>query len=225
MANALAMYPATTLTLEGKELHLNEWEVILQAVGPEQFDRALTEHFRESAFFPTIAELRHRAGMRKADQDAVEANAAWEFISYYVYHYWHPDVGRYQGAPEIPPRTEYALRQIGGLRRLHDTPTDSIPFVCKRFMEAYRLARVDELMRPQLDAAFPAGERFDAPLKQLVGATRPSTVQSRINRPGLVAPTGPIAATETHTCSPAEGSAGIGEEIANQAPSVPKGCR
>src|SRR5215831_2999565 len=84
MANALAMYPSANLTIESKALLLREWDLILQEVGRELFDRALAEHIRESKFFPTVAELRDRAGISKNDHDAVEANAAWEFVNRYM---------------------------------------------------------------------------------------------------------------------------------------------
>ena len=167
MMSTLEMYPQTELSREAKKLQLREWDLILCEVGPEEFDHALTEHIRESRFFPTVAELRERAGLSKADRNAVEANAAWEFVNRYVRRHWHPDIGPYPDAPQIPARIDYALRQMGGLRRLNSCLADHLPFMKKDFIEAYRLAPLAEA-RGHLSEAkvierilLKAAERFD----------------------------------------------------------------
>lgn len=154
MARLFALYPSVNLTREAKELHLCEWESIVEEVGPARFVQAVTDHINDSKFFPTVAELRERSGASRLDQEAVEGNTAWEFVNAYARKYWHPDIGRYSTAPEIPSRAQYALRQIGGLRALTNASNNSWPFLRKEFMEAYRLAPISEQMRPALKELF-----------------------------------------------------------------------
>jgi hypothetical protein len=140
----LAMFSVHDFGPEAKEATLREWRMIVDEIGLEAFDRFLSEHIRESRSFPRIADLRARASLGKIDQDATEINAAWEFVCRYVQKYWHPGVGSYYIAPVIPPRINYALRQIGGLHALHNCSLDRLPRMHKDFVDAYRLATADD---------------------------------------------------------------------------------
>jgi hypothetical protein len=57
-----------------------------------------------------------------------------------VQKHWHPEVGCYGNAPAIPPHIDYAPRQIGGMRALHDYSVEVLPRMHRDFVEAYRLA-------------------------------------------------------------------------------------
>jgi len=136
----LTMYRIGNFGAEARETTVREWRMIADEIGLQAFDRLLEEHIRESRFFPTIAELRERAGLAKLDQEATEANRAWEFVCRFVQKHWHPAVGCYDNAPPIPPRIVLALRQIGGLEALHNCPAEQLHCLCKDFAEAYRLS-------------------------------------------------------------------------------------
>ena len=138
----LKMFRIVDFGAEAKEATLREWRLIVDEIGLEAFDHILDEHLREARLFPTIAELRELAGLSKLDQDAIEINQAWEFVCRYVQRYWHPEVGRYDNAPAIPPRIDYALRRIGGLYALHNCSLEQLPRMHRDFGDAYRLAPV-----------------------------------------------------------------------------------
>lgn len=68
----------------------------------------------------------------------VQAEAAWETVQRLVFKVWHPDVGWPGGVkPDIDPAAEYAIRQVGGMRKIHDVKIDEIQFVRKNFVEAF----------------------------------------------------------------------------------------
>jgi len=140
LLTTLAMFQIRDFGPEAKEATLREWRMIVDEIGLEAFDGILSERIRESRSFPTIAELRARAGLGKIDQDATESNEAWEFVCRYVQKHWHPEVGRYDNAPAIPPQIDYALSQIGGLHALHDCSVEVLPRMHRDFVDAYRLA-------------------------------------------------------------------------------------
>lgn len=117
LRTTLTMFRISDFGTEAKETTVREWRMIADEIGLLAFDRILEEHIRESRFFPTIAELRNRAGLGELDQDAIEINQAWEFVCRFVQKHWHPAVGRYVNAPPIPPRIGLGLRQIGGLAK------------------------------------------------------------------------------------------------------------
>jgi hypothetical protein len=149
------MFPQSApKTTAAKDMMLTEWDLILLEVGSLQFDQALSAHIRSSEWFPTVAKIREHACMKRADEDAVEAGSAWDFCVKFETRYWHPDLGTYRNAPAIPPRTAYALRQVGGLPSINNCKLDNLPFMQKNFIEAYRLAPMHERMQPQLEAVF-----------------------------------------------------------------------
>jgi len=138
-----------------KTVWLHEAQQIVVQVGIEQFDSILAEHIRNSRWFPTVAELRQRAGMAQSTQDQIEANQAWEWIRWFATHNWHPDIGLYNHAPAIPPRIDYAMRQVGGLRIIAACGDAQLPFVRKDFMEAFELAPLAMRHQNELMAAKP----------------------------------------------------------------------
>ena len=71
-------------------------------------------------------------------------------------------------APAIPPRIQYALRRVGGIRALNLVTADSQPFMFRDFCEAYNLAPIADSLAPQLTAKFPIA---DGQVKQLSDGT------------------------------------------------------
>lgn len=147
VGTTLQSYPMANLDKEGTAHFVAEWGLIMAEVGGERFDLALTEHIRESKFFPTIAELRERAGMKKADQDSAEGLDHWVRLKRFIGENYYEDLGGLQNAEKIPARTQYAMRAIGGPRAIYFMDMDAEPFKKKDFLEAYRLAPVHEQMK------------------------------------------------------------------------------
>lgn len=109
----------------------------------ERFDHAITEHVRESKFFPTIAELRERAGMsRHVDEDRAEAIENWTRLKKFLNENYYEDLGGLKNAAKIPERVMYAMNAAGGARAIYFMDLESEPFKRKDFLEAYRLAPV-----------------------------------------------------------------------------------
>lgn len=178
MATTLEMFPATSLSATAKKQHLAEWDLILCEVGAAEFDRALSEHIRESKFFPAVAELRERAHMKLEDRNQVESLEAWSMVLRWLKKWGWPGVREYAGKddegniiwkypPKLPARVDYAVRQVGGMAAISQRTYDSEPFMRKEFIEAYRLAPIEEHMRPQLESQF-APKELSAGMKQLM---------------------------------------------------------
>ena len=125
-------------------------------VGEGRFDEALGEHIRESKFFPMIAELRERCGMKKADKDSVEAMDHWIRLKKFVKANYYEDLGGLHGQERIPQRVSYAMTSVGGARAIYLMDLDSEPFKRKDFVEAYRLAPLHEqIQQAQLESVLP----------------------------------------------------------------------
>jgi hypothetical protein len=147
LLTAIQFFPAANITEEAKEGFIREWKVIVAEVGQEQFDEALTEHIRECKFFPTVAELRERAGLKKLDALAVEAEHHWQRTKAFVEKNYYKDLGGLNGADKIPPRAAYAMRAVGGPAAIYFMELEAEPFKKRDFIEAYRLAPLAEHMK------------------------------------------------------------------------------
>lgn|SRR5678815_3700791 len=66
----------------------------------------------------------------------LQAEAAWETLQKLIYRDWHPDVGWCRNV-QPDPAMDYAIRQVGGLRRIHDVPKDHFGFLRKDFIAAH----------------------------------------------------------------------------------------
>jgi hypothetical protein len=146
MGRTLQFYLMTSLDQAGIDHFIDEWALILAEVGEARFDEALAEHIRESCFFPTVAELRDRARMRKVDMDAVEALDQWVKLKRFIDVNYYEDLGGLHHEEKLSSRTRYALRAVGGARAINFMDLESEPFKRKDFLEAYRLAPIHEQM-------------------------------------------------------------------------------
>ncbi len=156
LGKTLQSYPMANLDKSGMDHFTEEWSLILTEVGEGRFDEALGEHIRESKFFPTIAELRERCGMKKADKDSVEAMDHWIRLKKFVKANYYEDLGGLHGQEKIPQRVSYAMTSVGGARAIYLMDLDSEPFKRKDFVEAYRLAPLHEQMQQaQLESVLP----------------------------------------------------------------------
>lgn len=126
----------------------------------EQLAVAFRRARRElQGYFPRIATLRVLAGAVPHDQaNKVEAESAWTWAQDYL-RQWGADRlpirrrGAWIEAPPIPPRIDYALRRIGGLRGLNQLTEQSRPFMFRDFCEAYSLAPIAATVGPYLFGA------------------------------------------------------------------------
>lgn len=98
--------------------------------------------FRKAAqqcrHFPTIADIRN---IVQTDTQAIErfdGEEAWDRVKVIFHKHWHPDIGLHGNPPELDPAGEYALRQIGGMKRFASSDIASENWVRKEFLEAYQ---------------------------------------------------------------------------------------
>jgi hypothetical protein len=115
----------------------------------EQLQTAFTRARRELKFFPKIAELRDLAGANHKMQADAEALAAWGQVVSFANRYVQSNVyGGYEitkgvrdtAPPELSPKILHAVRLAGDWRTLKSMTTENMPFVQKRFIEAYNCA-------------------------------------------------------------------------------------
>jgi hypothetical protein len=139
----MEFYPSVSLGTEATKNYISEWLLIAKEVGAERFDEVVTEHIRESRFFPTVAELRERAGMSKKDGDSREALEHWDRLKRFINTNYYEDLGGLQNEDKLPLRVRYAMRLVGGARALYFMDLESEPFKKKDFIEAYRVAPAD----------------------------------------------------------------------------------
>lgn len=155
------------MTYERMEIYARALEDIPQDRLKLAFLRAL----QERTFFPKVAELRALALASSDEGKKVEANAAWDYVNEYL-RQWGVDLlplysnGQIITPPPLDPRTDYALRRIGGLRALNQVEVDKVPFMYRDFCEAYTLAPVAELLEQPLQAQF-GDDKLQGKIRQL----------------------------------------------------------
>lgn len=99
----------------------------------KQAARRTIREWPEASKMPPIAFILARAQQNQQ----VLAEAAWETLQRLIYRDWHPDVGWSGNKPDLEPAMEYAIRQCGGLRRIHDVPKDNFNFLRRDFIAAH----------------------------------------------------------------------------------------
>jgi hypothetical protein len=170
MAWAKAMSLKQPLTDAQADVLMEEWALIEEEVGFDALSEAVRGVMRnDTEWFPSVKAIRERAGLKQEDRLQAEVNAAWDWVLNYIRRFWHPDIGPHSNAPAIPERIAYAIRQLGGLRRISMRTYESEPFIRKDFADAYRLAPLANEMRPQLAESF-EGKELTGRLRQLVAA-------------------------------------------------------
>ena len=138
------------LTDAQADIHMEEWGHIAHEVGMEALGSAVRElMLNDTDWFPSVKAIRERLGLKEEDRLQIEVYAAWDWVLKYIDRHWHPDLGASLKAPPIPPRIGYAVRQLGGLRRISMRTYEAEPFMRKEFAEAYRLAPLAEQLQLQ----------------------------------------------------------------------------
>jgi hypothetical protein len=91
-----------------------------------------------SGFLPTPGNVRALIAEADASGLQLEAEDAWEKYLRHVKRFFHPDIGWNRRAPELSAIVELAARAAGGPGWVGGCPEQELPWVRKRFIEAYR---------------------------------------------------------------------------------------
>jgi hypothetical protein len=168
--NALAVAVEVSLTPERISLYLHA----LSDLPPEKVAAALESMVKTSRFFPKIVEIREAVlGTSPATIDAC-AEAAWMVVEQWILLNFDPDNGvrewvsptgsratvqlgeDWTRIPKLPPRSEAAVRAIGGYERVwRDVQSDQYTWMKREFCEAWK--RVENVQN--LLAIGPAGRK------------------------------------------------------------------
>jgi hypothetical protein len=153
-------------------------------LSPAQLEIAFKRARTTLKFFPKIAELRELAGAGADEIGDVQAEAAWQDGNAYLGKWGVERIplysnGKWTQAPPLDPRTDYALKAIGGLWALNQVTSESRPFMKRAFIEAYKQAPLAMSLAPLLEEAF--GE------KRLLGQVKQLAADKSMNRrePGV----------------------------------------
>lgn len=103
---------------------------------------ALAVAFRKSAqqcrHFPTIADIRNILQTDLQQVERFDGEESWDRVKLIFRKHWHPDIGFHSNPPNLDPAGEYALRQIGGMKRFANSDIAGENWVRKEFLEAYQ---------------------------------------------------------------------------------------
>jgi hypothetical protein len=184
------METAFRMTLSSDEGRL--YRRLLADIDPHMLIQGVDRCIKECKFFPTIAEIRDKAGLN-TDQNNLAAHVAWEDVEAFADKYsgqerWElsklrrdehgelvfvEDEGKTKAVLDFypnpdadkvrQPRIEYALRAVGGLNIIYLTPKTERHFVERRFIEAYLRYDAAQDYRAERDAL------QQPAVKQLVG--------------------------------------------------------
>lgn len=128
--------------LESQATHMECWVNIIDEIGRDKFSVALKKAAENSEYFPVPARIRKFAGISEEQQADAGAQAAWIFIRKYISQWGSTGDPHYRGkGPEFPPalapRIAHAVRYVGGLQAIEYAPEKELPWIQKRFMEAW----------------------------------------------------------------------------------------
>ncbi len=114
---------------------------LLADISIETLEIALRLASQSCTRFPTVADIRGQVQKQVVAEDQMHAEMAWDLVQRILSKHWHPDIGFHSNPPEIDGPTEHALRQVGGYRRLNETPVDNLNFIRRDFLEAFKRYR------------------------------------------------------------------------------------
>jgi hypothetical protein len=95
-------------------------------------DRVICEWDKPS-IMPTLKFI-----LDRIENHQLAAEQAWEFLQRVIRRHWHPDIGFYSDAPKLDEATEYAVRQAGGLTRIHDASDKTLSFIRNEFLTSHQ---------------------------------------------------------------------------------------
>jgi hypothetical protein len=178
----------------GEVIEQNRVEIYLRALCDLPFDRLCTvlgSMVITCRKFPAIPDIREAVAGLPANLVDLEAEAAWLAAYQWVWQNWDPDNGvmawesptggrsslkpargEWKPIAPLPPRSEHAIRAVGGYERVWlDIQNDQYTWVKREWIEAWKRAeKVQEILelaapadRKRLTEGFAsAGEIFKA---------------------------------------------------------------
>ena len=170
---------SVSLTEETQAVYLEQLSAFPEQAIEQGIQRTIRE-WDKANMMPTLAFIIARC----AENQKALAEAAWETVQRLVYKRWHPDIGwlvpieTLRSSGELTAQVEYAIRQCGGLHRIHDCPTDKFNFLRRDFIEA--ASRYAEEGGDQARISQRAAE---STLAQLQQARTQLTVEAGANKP------------------------------------------
>jgi len=115
---------------------LELYAMLLKDTPIDQLERALPLCARTCNQFPTVADILKSINTQIKAEEHFKAEKQWQVFKQ-MFGCWHPDLGLSPNAPELDAAGEYALRQIGGLKRFAASELAHENFIRKEFIEAY----------------------------------------------------------------------------------------
>jgi hypothetical protein len=112
---------------------IKSYVTLLSDLSAEALESGLRRAGQECAWFPSVADIRDRAVNTQ-----LAAEQSFESVQFISRKYWHPDIGFLPGCPEFDGAQEYALRQIGGFRRLQSVSSEHFAFLRRDFIAAHK---------------------------------------------------------------------------------------
>lgn len=128
----IAAAATVEISEETQAIYLRELSTLSDEALKQAARRTIRE-WPEASKMPPIAFILARA----QENQQVLAEAAWETLQKLIYRDWHPDVGWSGKKPELSAAMEYAIRQCGGLHRIHDCHKDNFNFLRRDFIAAH----------------------------------------------------------------------------------------
>ena len=126
----------------------------LQDLSIDALETAFRQCLQTCKFFPTVADIRGQIAKQLESSDHFNAERAWTMFIEIFNHFYHPDIGVYENAPQLDEAGKYALRTIGGIQRFKNTMIVEQNFVKKDFITAYlRYRETGGYLAPTRDQA------------------------------------------------------------------------
>jgi len=174
-AHAGVLKIAAAMSVELSEATQAVYVESLIRLTSEAFDAAVSRTIREwdrPHMMPPLAFILARI----PENRKVGAEAAWELLQKIVYRDWHPDIG-WTREVDLDAQMEFAIRQVGGLRRIHDCEEKNFSFLRRDFLEAW--SRFAEEGGEQLRLSTKQAEQILGPMFKQLGEARKQLPEPR----------------------------------------------
>jgi hypothetical protein len=146
---------------ERNEIYFRVLLPIIEIMTPDQAERGFQRCIRECRRYPSIAEIIEKLGVDEKTQNELAGHNAWEAVQKSLREWGVDRMPLFRGGRSIYPppfdkRTEYAIRAVGGLRRISSATDHEFGFIQREFLGAW--ARYDGLCDFQIRDLLPAGD-------------------------------------------------------------------
>lgn len=156
--NKLAAGFRVELSEETQAIYLAELCPLPQDRLERAMSRTLREWMRPSQM-PPLGFI-----LERLDNSQLEAEMCWESTQQCLRKFWHPDIGFLADAPHFTAAQEYAVRQAGGLHRIHNATDEMFGLIRRDFMAAFQ--RFSEERGGQLGLSRAQSEKFLSDLQE-----------------------------------------------------------